>query len=111
MPRTDPKKGRPERQRGKKKGHKADVTSKFSAQRLLSRYGKKQKKGMAGPSTEFCTRGKAIFAIIMHIQDLTTFSNICFVLQHSFCSQEVANHSEGLSATVHPQGHLPTCPQ
>ena len=44
----------------KKKGVKANVTSKFSSKRKLSRMGKKVKKGQMGPSTEFITRSTVL---------------------------------------------------
>lgn len=66
-------------ERGKKakpKSVKAKVTSKFSAKRLLSRHGKKQKKGMEGPSTEFVTRSHALKKLQITLKD---FRRLCIL--------------------------------
>lgn len=55
--------------RTKKKSIKANVTSKFSAKRKLSRMGKKVKKGQMGPSTEFITRSAALKRLQITLKD------------------------------------------
>jgi pescadillo protein len=65
-----------ENKRPKKKSIKAKVTSKFSEKRLESRMGKKQKKGMAGPSTEFVTRSHALKKLQVTLKD---FRRLCIL--------------------------------
>ena len=65
-----------ENKRPKKKSIKAKVTSKFSEKRLQSRHGKKQKKGMAGPSTEFVTRSYALKKLQVTLKD---FRRLCIL--------------------------------
>jgi hypothetical protein len=55
--------------RTKKKSIKANVTSKFSSKRKLSRMGKKVKKGQMGPSTEFVTRSAALRKLQITLKD------------------------------------------
>lgn len=62
--------------RKKKKSLKAKVTSKFSAKRKLSRNGKKLKKGMMGPSTEFITRSAVIKKLQITLKD---FRRLCIL--------------------------------
>ena len=64
---------------GKKKRKaavKTKVTSKFGAKRLLSRMGKKVKKGEAGPSTEFITRSSALKKLQITLKD---FRRLCIL--------------------------------
>lgn len=63
---------------GKPKGKsvKANVTSKFSSTRKLSRMGKKVKKGKAGPSTEFVTRSWALKKLQISLKD---FRRLCIL--------------------------------
>jgi pescadillo protein len=58
------------------KSIKAKVTSKFSATRKLSRNGKKIKKGMMGPGTEFITRSSAIKKLQITLKD---FRRLCIL--------------------------------
>lgn len=60
----------------KKKGVKANVTSKFSAKRKLSRMGKKVKKGQMGPNTEFITRSAALKRLQITLKD---FRRLCIL--------------------------------
>ena len=60
----------------KKKSVKVAVTSKFSEKRQQSRHGKQQKKGMAGPSTEFITRTKALKKLQITLKD---FRRLCIL--------------------------------
>ena len=60
----------------KKKSIKVAVTSKFSEKRKQSRHGKQQKKGMAGPSTEFITRTKALKKLQITLKD---FRRLCIL--------------------------------
>ena len=65
-----------ERKRPKPKSVKAKVTSKFSEKRLQSRHGKEQKKGMAGPTTEFVTRSRALKKLQITLKD---FRRLCIL--------------------------------
>ena len=60
----------------KRKSVKAKVTSKFSAKRKLSRMGKKVKKGMMGPSTEFVTRSAVLKKLQITLKD---FRRLCIL--------------------------------
>jgi pescadillo len=60
----------------KKKSIKANVTSKFSSSRKLSRMGKKVKKGKAGPGTEFVTRSYALKKLQISLKD---FRRLCIL--------------------------------
>jgi pescadillo len=60
----------------KRKSVKANVTSKFSAKRKLSRMGKKVKKGKAGPSTEYITRSAALRKLQITLKD---FRRLCIL--------------------------------
>jgi pescadillo len=60
----------------KPKSVNAAVTSKFSAKRLLSRHGKQQKKGMAGPGTDFVTRSQALKRLQITLKD---FRRLCIL--------------------------------
>lgn len=60
----------------KKKSVKANVTSKFSAKRKLSRMGKKITKGQMGPSTEFITRSTALKKLQITLKD---FRRLCIL--------------------------------
>ena len=60
----------------KKKSIKAKVTSKFSSKRKLSRMGKKVKKGMMGPSTEFVTRSAVLKKLQITLKD---FRRLCIL--------------------------------
>jgi pescadillo len=66
----------PRRKKAKPKSIKAKVTSKFSAKRLLSRHGKQQKKGMAGPGTDFVTRSQALKKLQITLKD---FRRLCIL--------------------------------
>jgi pescadillo protein len=60
----------------KKKSVKANVTSKFSSKRKLSRMGKKITKGQMGPSTEFITRSTALKKLQITLKD---FRRLCIL--------------------------------
>lgn len=60
----------------KKKSIKANVTSKFSSKRKLSRMGKKITKGQMGPSTEFITRSTALKKLQITLKD---FRRLCIL--------------------------------
>ena len=63
----------------KKKGIKANVTSKMGSKRKLSRMGKKVKKGQAGPSTEFVTRSNALKRLQITLKDF----RLTFMTMHA----------------------------
>jgi pescadillo protein len=65
-----------ENKRPKKKSIKAKVTSKFSEKRRESRNGKMQKKGLAGPGTEFVTRSHALKKLQITLKD---FRRLCIL--------------------------------
>lgn len=68
---------KPERRsRQKKKSIKANVTSKFSSKRKLSRMGKKVKAGTMGPNTEFITRSAALKKLQITLKD---FRRLCIL--------------------------------
>ena len=60
----------------KKKSIKAKITSKTSSKRKLSRNGKKIKKGMMGPSTDFMTRSAVIKKLQITLKD---FRRLCIL--------------------------------
>lgn len=60
----------------KKKGIKANVTSKFNSKRRLSRLGKVVKKGSMGPSTEFITRSAVLRKLQISLKD---FRRLCIL--------------------------------
>lgn len=60
----------------KKKGLKANVTSKFGSKRKLSRMGKKVKAGTMGPNTEFITRSNALKRLQITLKD---FRRLCIL--------------------------------
>lgn len=60
----------------KKKSIKAKVTSKFGTKRILSRMGKKVKKGHMGANTEFITRSSAIRKLQITLKD---FRRLCIL--------------------------------
>jgi pescadillo protein len=60
----------------KKKSIKANVTSKFSSQRLLSRMGKQVKAGQMGPNTEFVTRSTVLKKLQITLKD---FRRLCIL--------------------------------
>jgi pescadillo protein len=60
----------------KKKSIKANVTSKFSAKRKLSRMGKRVKKGEMGPSTEYITRSSTLRRLQVSLKD---FRRLCIL--------------------------------
>jgi pescadillo protein len=68
--------GANEGKKGKKKGIKAKVTSKFGSKRKLSRMGKKVKKGEMGPNTEFITRSAALKRLQITLKD---FRRLCIL--------------------------------
>lgn len=73
---TDETMGNRTEGRTKRKSVKANVTSKFSSKRKLSRMGKKVKKGKAGPSTEFITRSAALRKLQITLKD---FRRLCIL--------------------------------
>lgn len=60
----------------KRKSIKANVTSKFSAKRLLSRMGKQVKAGTMGPNTEFITRSAVLKKLQITLKD---FRRLCIL--------------------------------
>eukprot|EP01041_Mallomonas_annulata_P004184 gene4184-8320_t len=60
----------------KKKSIKANVTSKFGTKRILSRMGKKLKKGQMGPNTEFITRSTVLAKLQISLKD---FRRLCIL--------------------------------
>ena len=60
----------------KRKSIKANVTSKFSAKRVLSRMGKQVKKGTMGPNTEFITRSTVLKKLQITLKD---FRRLCIL--------------------------------
>lgn len=60
----------------KKKSAKANVTSKFSSKRKLSRMGKKVKKGKAGAIAEYITRSAALRKLQITLKD---FRRLCIL--------------------------------
>lgn len=60
----------------KKKGVKANVTSKFNSKRKASRMGKQVKKGQMGPNTEFITRSSALKRLQITLKD---FRRLCIL--------------------------------
>ena len=68
--------GRNTKDRVKGKSVKANVTSKFSAKRKLSRMGKEVKRGQMGPSTEFIVRSKVLKVLQVSLKD---FRRLCIL--------------------------------
>lgn len=60
----------------KRKSVKANVTSKFSSKRLLSRMGKQVKAGTMGPNTEFVTRSTVLKKLQITLKD---FRRLCIL--------------------------------
>jgi pescadillo len=60
----------------KKKSNKANVTSQMSEKRKLSRNGKMQKKGKAGPMADFITRSAALKKLQITLKD---FRRLCIL--------------------------------
>lgn len=62
--------------RTKKKSVKSKVTSLSSSQKKLSRMGKKSKKGLMGPSTDFMTRSSVLKRLQITLKD---FRRLCIL--------------------------------
>jgi pescadillo protein len=62
--------------RPKKKSIRAKITSVTSGKRKLSRFGKQQKKGLIGPSTDYVTRSAALKRLQVTLKD---FRRLCIL--------------------------------